>query len=163
MIKEFLLEQYTACYDENSWFVSVRNAINGLGVEQACWKPDDSVNCIWETLSHLAYYNNAYLQRFNGVDYQYDVSDNNETFSTGEYTEEHWQTDVRRFDEVMNQFRDAMAAAAESKFNEQVTSENTRTWALLISDINTHNAYHAGQIVLLRKLQGRWEPSKGVS
>ena len=162
-MKQILLEQYTACYDENSWFVAVRNAINGLSVEQASWKPDDSVNCIWETLSHLTYYNNAYLQRFNGVDYQYDVNDNNETFSTGEYTEEHWQADVRRFDEVMNQLRDAIAAADESKYSEPVSSENPRSWARLISDINTHNAYHAGQIVLLRKLQGGWDPSKGVS
>ncbi|MBK8465599.1 MAG: DinB family protein [Chloracidobacterium sp.] len=163
MIKDLLLAEFNVCYDENSWFVAVRNAINGLGVEQASWKPDDSVNCIWETLSHLTYYNNAYLQRFKGVDYQYDVSDNNETFSTGEYTEEHWQADVMRFDEVMNQFREAIAVADENKFSEQVSSENTRSWARLISDINTHNAYHAGQIVLLRKLQSCWDSSKGVS
>lgn len=163
MIKDLLLEQHTACYDEDSWFVATRNAVSGLGVEQACWKPDDSVNCIWETLSHLTYYNYAYLQRFNGVDYQYDVNDNNETFSTGEFTEEHWQADVRRFDDVMNQLRDAMAVADESKYSEQVSTKNTRTWARLISDINTHNAYHSGQIVLLRKLQGSWDPSKGVS
>ena len=161
--KDILLQQFTACYDENSWFVAVRNAIDGLGVEQACWKPDDTVNCIWETLSHLTYYNNAYLQRLNGIDYQYDVTDNNETFSTGEFTEEHWQADVRRFDEVMSEFRDVMAAAAEPKFSEQASSENTRTWERLISDINTHNAYHTGQIVLLRKLQGSWDSSKGVS
>ena len=63
----------------------------------------------------------------------------------------------------MNQLRDAIAAADESKYSEPVSSENPRSWARLISDINTHNAYHAGQIVLLRKLQSGWDPSKGVS
>lgn len=163
MIKDVLLGQFTVSYDENSWFVAVRNAINGLAVEQASWKPDGSVNCIWETLSHLTYYNNAYLQRLNGIDYQYDVNNNDETFSTGEYTEEHWQTDVRHFDDVMNRLRNAISAVDESKLSEQVSSENTRTWARLISDINTHNAYHAGQIVLLRKLQSSWDSSNGVS
>ncbi len=163
MIKDVLLGQFTVSYDENSWFVAVRNAINGLAVEQASWKPDDSVNCIWETLSHLTYYNNAYLQRLNGIDYQYDVNNNDETFSTGEYTEEHWQADVRHFDDVMNRLRNAISAIDESKLSEQVSSENTRTWARLISDINTHNAYHAGQIVLLRKLQSSWDSSNGVS
>jgi len=163
MIKDLLRAEFNVCYDENSWFVSVRNAISGLSVEQACWKPEDSANCIWETLSHLTYYNNAYLQRFIGIDYEYGVNDNNETFSTGEYTEADWQADVRRFDDVMNQFREAISVAAESKFSEQVSPENTRTWARLISDINTHNAYHAGQIVLLRKLQSNWDANKGVS
>jgi hypothetical protein len=28
--------------------------------------------------------------------------------------------------------------------------------------ICTHNAYHVGQIVYVRKLQGSWNPEKGV-
>jgi hypothetical protein len=28
--------------------------------------------------------------------------------------------------------------------------------------IEAHNAYHIGQIVYLRKLQGSWNPDKGV-
>lgn len=70
MTKETILKQYDRCYNENGWFVAVRNAIAGLTVQQAAWKPDDSVNCIWETLSHLYYYNNAYLQRFKGIEYE---------------------------------------------------------------------------------------------
>lgn len=31
-----------------------------------------------------------------------------------------------------------------------------------ISHIATHNAYHIGQIVFVRKLQGSWDPEKGV-
>ena len=93
-MKKFITEQFATCYDYNAWFVAVRNAIDGLNVEQAAWKPADGVNCIWETLSHLTYYNNAYLQRFKGIDYEYDVSSNDETFSTGEYTEDDWQADA---------------------------------------------------------------------
>ena len=26
--KEILLEQFTACYDENGWFVALKNAVN---------------------------------------------------------------------------------------------------------------------------------------
>ena len=84
-MKQFLLDQFATCYDHNAWFVAVRHAVDGLSVEQAAWKPADDVNCIWETLSHLTYYNHAYLQRFKGLDYEYDVSSNDETFSTGEF------------------------------------------------------------------------------
>ena len=31
-----------------------------------------------------------------------------------------------------------------------------------IANISTHNAYHTGQIIYARKLQGSWNPDKGV-
>jgi uncharacterized damage-inducible protein DinB len=163
MIKEILLQQYDRCYNENGWFVAARNAIEGLNVEQAAWKPVDDVNCIWETLSHITYYNYAYLQRFKGLQYEYDVSNNDQTFSTGEYDETHWRADVNQFDSVMNEWRDLIAASDETKFSQRVSDENPASWAELIANVNAHNAYHAGQILLLRKMQGSWDREKGVS
>jgi len=163
-MKEILERQFSLCFDENGWFVAVRNALAGVTVEQAAWKPDDSDdNCIWETLSHITYYNNAYLQRFKGIEFEYDVTDNNETFSTGEYTEEDWQADLAKFDAVMNEFRELIRAADVAKFDEPVPRNTSRKWWEVIADINAHNAYHGGQILLLRKLQGARNPEKGVS
>ena len=164
MIKETLLKQFDRSYNENGWFVAVRNAIEGVTVEQAAWKPDGSEdNCIWELLSHITYYSNAYLQRFKGIEFQYDVDNNDQTFSTGEYSESDWQADVARFDAVMTELRRLIEEADESKFSEPVPTNTTRIWADLIADINAHNAYHGGQILMLRKLQGSWSPEKGVS
>ncbi len=163
MIKKTLLDQFDRSYNVNGWFVAVRNAVEGLNVEQAAWKPEDSVNCIWESLSHITYYNNAYLQRFKGIDYQYDVSSNNETFSVGEYEESEWQADVARFDAVMSEWRDLLEWTDESKFSQPISAEIKSTWADLIATVNAHNAYHGGQILLLRKLQGSWNPEKGVN
>jgi uncharacterized damage-inducible protein DinB len=161
--KAILLKQFTRCYDENGWFVAVRNAIAGVNVEQAAWKTEDSVNSIWELLSHMTYYNHAYLQRFKGVEYEYDVENNEQTFSTGEYTEADWQADIARFDALMTEWRSLIESADESKFTQPVPTNTSRTWAELIADVNAHNAHHAGQIVLLRKLQGSWDSSGGVS
>lgn len=158
-----LIDQFSTCYDDNGWFVAVRRAIDGVNVEQAAWKPQDDVNCIWETLSHLTYYNNAYLQRFKGIDFQYDVSSNDETFSTGEYDEASWQTDVAQFDAVMTEWKRLLEAADESKLTDTVPNKGDTTWAELIGLINTHNAYHAGQILVMLKLQGAWNPTRGVS
>jgi uncharacterized damage-inducible protein DinB len=163
MDKQTLLKQFDRCYNENGWFVAVRNAIDGLTVEQAAWKPEDSVNCIWETVSHITYYNNAYLQRFKGIDYKYDVSTNNETFSVGEYEESEWQADVARFDAVMAEWRTLIDQADPSRFEQPISSDIRSTWADLIATVNSHNAYHGGQIVVLRKLQGSWNPEKGVN
>lgn len=163
MTKQELIDQFSTCYDTNGWFVAVRRAIDGVDFEQAAWKPRDDVNCIWESLSHLTYYNNAYLQRFKGIDYQYDVDNNDQTFSVGEYDEASWQTDVAHFDAVMREWRTLLEMADESRFREAVPNKNGTTWAELIGHINTHNAYHAGQMLLIRKLHGSWDPQKGVS
>lgn len=164
MMKELLLQQFGTCFDRNGWFVAIRNAVDGVTVEQAAWKPDGSDdNSIWELLSHVTYYNYAYLQRFKGIEFQYDVGNNDQTFSTGEYTESEWQADLARFDSVMNEFRELIMAADESKFTEPVPTNTSRKWWEVIADINAHNAYHGGQILLLRKLQGAWNPEKGVS
>ena len=162
-MRSLLSDQFSTCYDKNGWFVSVRNAVDGLNVEQAAWKPTDDVNCIWETLSHLTYYNNAYLQRFKGIDFQYDVDNNDQTFSVGEYDESSWQGDVAQFDAVMTEWRSLIESADESKLAELVPNKGDTTWAEIIGLINTHNAYHAGQILVMRKLQGDWDPQKGVS
>jgi uncharacterized damage-inducible protein DinB len=161
--KSVLARQFTGCYDKDGWFVAAKNAIEGLTVEQAAWKPEDSVNCIWETLSHITYYNNAYLQRFKGIEYEYDVTNNEETFSTGEYTEADWQADVARFDAVMTEWRALLEHADDAKFDEIAPPHEHRIWRDLIADMNAHTAHHGGQIVLLRKLQGSWDMGKGAS
>ena len=164
MDKNTLLKQYDRCYNENGWFVAVRKAIVGITVDQAVWKPDNvDINCIWEVLSHITYYNHAYLQRFKGIDYKYDVGTNNETFSVGECEDAEWLADVERFDAVMAEWRTLIEQADESMLAQPISSQIRSTWADLIATVNAHNAYHGGQIVLLRKLQGSWNPEKGVN
>jgi uncharacterized damage-inducible protein DinB len=163
MNKETLLKQYDRCWNENGWFVAVRNALEGLTAVQAIWDPEGSTNSIWETLAHISYYNNAYLQRFKGVDYKYDITDNDETFRSGDLSEAAWRAEVAKFDTIMTEWRSLLEAAGEAKFDQSVSAENPATWADLIANVNAHNAYHGGQILLLRKLQGSWDSKKGVS
>ena len=162
--KETLLRQFDHCWNENGWFVAVRNAVEGVSAEQAAWRPEGTDNTIWESLAHLTYYNHAYLQRFKGVEFQYDTDDNDATFAQADSpTEEGWRVEVEKFDRMMNEFRELLETSDESKFDEPVPTNTSRKWWEVIADINAHNAYHAGQILLLRKLQGSWNPQKGVS
>jgi len=161
MTKEMLLEQFTSCFDKNGWFVATRNAIAGVTAEQAAWKPDGADNSIHEIINHLNYYNNAYLQRFKGLDYEYKVADNDATFDEGEASS--WEEEAERFDAIMNEWREEIGKANAAKFEELAPPRNESSWAELIGNINTHNAHHGGQIVLLRKLQGSWDSGKGVS
>ena len=160
--KETLLEQFTACYDENGWFVALKNAVKDLTAEQASWKTENLDNSIWEILAHLNFYNEAYLKRFKGIDYVYPTQENDETFSSAA-TESDWQAEVERFDLIMSEWRTLLEAANESKFDEAVSATNESVWSSLIAHVNAHNAHHGGQIVVLRKLQGSWDAKEGVS
>ena len=163
--KEILLEQFTTCYDENGWFVALKNAVKNLTAEQAIWKTDNLNNSIWEILAHLNYYNKAYVERFKGIDYVYPANDNDVTFavSAESASEKSWQAEIESFDSIMSEWRKLLETADESKFNETVSATSKTLWASLISHINTHNAHHGGQIVVIRKLQGSWDASKSVS
>jgi uncharacterized damage-inducible protein DinB len=162
--KEILLKQFAAAYDKNGWFVALANALNNLTAEQAAWKTENIDNSIWEILAHLNFYNRAYVERFKGIDYDYSTDDNNETFAGADNpSEAAWAEEVENFEGIMTEWRSLLEAAEEAKFDEPVSATRSTTWAVLLSHANLHNAHHGGQIVLIRKLQGSWDASKGVS
>lgn len=162
--KEFLIDQLTMSYDENGWFVALKNGLKNLTAEQAAWKPDALDNSIWGTLAHLNFYNERYLRRFKGEEIPPAAGENSETFAgADEASESAWQAETEKFDAIMSGWRSAIESATEEKLTQMVSKENQSPWWEVISKINAHNAHHGGQIVVIRKLQGSWDASKGVS
>lgn len=163
-IKELLIDQFAYNYDVNGWFVALRNTFKDLSAEQASWKPDGADNSIWGIVRHLNFYNERFLKKFNGEKVEEMEIENSETFAGGESDSEvAWALEIERFDRVMNGWRSAFEAAAEEKFREIYNEENQTNWAQVVGLMNTHHAHHGGQIVILRKLQGSWDATKGVS
>lgn len=162
--KELFLKQFTISYDENGWFVALKNTLNNLTAKEAVWKTENLDNSIWEILAHLNYYNFAYLERFKGVDYVYPKADNDATFEAAEnVSDADWQAEIARFEAIMEDWRGLLEITDESKFDEAVSASSKTIWATMISNIIQHNSHHGGQIVIIRKLQGSWDRSKGVS
>ena len=60
---------------------------------------------------------------------------------------------IKRLDEVLQEFEQIIGKGDE---------EFLKSWAGTIANVSTHNAYHTGQIIFVRKLQGSWNPDKGV-
>ena len=161
-IRGLLLRQFGNGFDTNGWFVAVRNALEGVTAEEAGFRADGFDNSIWQIVRHLNFYNYAYVERFKGVDYQYPADDNNATFMEGGGQVE-WEAEVMRLNTILDEFRGLISNADDTRFAEPVSDSNQTKWATLILNIAAHNAYHSGQIMLLRKLQGNWDRSKGVS
>jgi uncharacterized damage-inducible protein DinB len=160
MSKDILIEQFTACYDEDNWFVSVKTALDGVTAERAAWRPEGADNTIWEEVNHLIFWNERWLQRYRGELNEPQDVENKGTFKSDETD---WQKTLEQLWDVMDEWRDNLASITDEKLASPVNASYQVPWSSPLAQQNVHNAYHIGQIVLLRKMQGSWDRSKGVS
>jgi hypothetical protein len=91
------------------------------------------------------------LQQFKGEKLGPYDGNNNETFEN--FTAAQWDDLVKKLDQVLADWESAVTSADDAKLAQN---------ASLIAVVGAHNAYHVGQILYVRKLQGVWDPAKGV-
>ena len=148
-LKSILLDQLRGTHDQEEWFVPVKIAIEGLTPEQATWKDDTDNHSIAQLVNHLVFWNQQQLTKFKGEKPAPFSGDNKETFSD----KAAWETSVKQIDEVLKAWEKAIEDADEARLAK---------WYSTIAKISTHNAYHTGQIIYIRKMRRNWDPEKGV-
>ncbi|CAN5398056.1 DinB family protein [soil metagenome] len=163
MMKEILLEQFTVTFDENGWFVALKNALDGLSVEDALWKEGELDHSIWELVVHLRYWNERWLRRFSGGEVGESKETIDATFRGESGGAEEWEKLKDELFQVFADWKRAIETVDEAKFSEQVSDDYDEPWSVPIAHQNIHNAYHIGQIVVIRKIQGSWNAKQGVS
>jgi uncharacterized damage-inducible protein DinB len=163
--KEILLSQLSACHDDNHWFVAMSGVLKGLSAKQAAAPAAGSgAHSIWEILYHVTYWNDRWLQRYNGKESP-EPRDNDETFLPGiaEQDEPQWRALVERYSSVMKAWRTIIREADEAALAAPAQKGPEASWHSVLSDMILHTAHHGGQIVTLRKLQGSWDTAQGVT
>jgi uncharacterized damage-inducible protein DinB len=157
-IKNLLLSQFSACHDEEGWFVPLHKSLDGVTTKQALWKQGEDSNSIWGIVSHLTFWNQRYLDRFLEKPLPEGQIDNNLTFSepNHEKMEGEWFSEVVKTLAVMSEWREAIKLCEPAKLMSPVRENSNEPWLEAIAHINIHNAYHIGQIVQIRKAQGSW-------
>ncbi|CAM3942717.1 DinB family protein [Cohnella lubricantis] len=143
------------CYDKEDWFLPVADALKGLTAEQAHWRPEGGpVNTIWETLNHLIFYKERMLKRMMGEETAYPEGVTNEdTFKVESTGEEAWAETVQHSHDVHLAIRERIAGLKDDDWENAAPGRRLDQW---LNSLALHDAHHAGQIVLLRKLQGSW-------
>jgi len=150
-LRGVLLEQLRTTHNEKDWFVPANIAVEGLTAEQAKWTDGKGNHSVGQLANHLVFWNMQALAKFKGEQPAKFDGNNDETFNS--FDAKQWDALVRQLDKVMTDWEKAVEAADDKKI-----AENAST----IAHIGTHNAYHVGQIIFVRKEQGSWDPSKGV-
>jgi uncharacterized damage-inducible protein DinB len=150
-LKAVLLEQLHTTHDTSDWFVGANTAVAGLTPAQASWTDKSGNHSVGQLANHLVFWDRESLAKFKGEAPEKFDGNNDETFNN--FDAKSWAQTVKQLDQVMTDWEKAVEAADDAK---------VALWASRIAHVGTHNAYHVGQMVYARKLQGAWDPAKGV-
>lgn len=150
-LRSLLLHELHTTHNQADWFVPISTAVDGLTAEQANWQPPSGVHSAGQLTYHLLFWNRRNLASLKGESQSQFGGNNDETFD--KFDAKQWSDIVKQLDQMMSDLEKFVETADEKKLAEIAPT---------IGNICTHNAYHVGQIVYARKLQGSWNPDKGV-
>lgn len=148
--KTILSDQLLANANDRSWYLSFQEAVDGLSEMEAFWKPDDSSHSIAEIVQHLIFWNERWqawykeniVQPGSGIN-------NDDTFLV---------RDGDSFAELKEKLLTILLQWQELLEEEQLLSVVNgypvkAEWWAIISNATTHNAYHIGQLMYIRKME----------
>ncbi|WP_273566252.1 DinB family protein [Maribacter halichondriae] len=145
-VKSLLVQQLKYSHSEENWFVPIKTATDELSAQQSNWKDNTANHSIGELVSHLTFWNEMQLRAFKGEDFSNFEIDNDSTFKI--YTEKEWKNLIIKLDSVQTELERLIEKANEKELSE---------WASDLLTMSSHNAYHTGQIIYIRKQKGWWK------
>jgi uncharacterized damage-inducible protein DinB len=151
-LREVLLAELRSTHTNAEWFVPANTAVKGLTAEQANWTDGKGNHSVGQLAYHLVYWNKRNLEKLKGEKSPQFSGNNDETFT--KFDSKSWNETVQQLDDVMKELEKWVETADEAKLKDAAQS---------FTHISTHNAYHIGQIIYVRKEQGSWDPKNGVS
>ena len=158
-LRSVLLKQLQTTHNQAEWFVPIDTAIAGLSADQAKWVPPNAAGKVDPVANHsvgmlayhLLFWNTNALAKFKGEQSPPVPGNNDETFN--DFNAANWSKTVHDLDAVLTEMEHFVSTADDAKL---------ASIAPTVANVSTHNAYHVGQILYVRKLQGSWNPDNGV-
>ncbi|MBU5214894.1 DinB family protein [Heyndrickxia oleronia] len=153
--KDVLSDQLLANANDPSWYLPFSDSVENLSEEEALWKPNENSNSIAEIVQHLLYWNETWQTRYqkshlNAVP---SIENNNNSFIIPE--NKTFNDLKEELLKVLLQWQDLLT---EEKIESNVNGFPVPAqWWAILGNVVTHNAYHIGQIIYIRKLQKSWK------
>lgn len=156
-VRELLSEQLLANANDKSFYVPFEEAVKDLTESHAVWKPNSESNSILEIVNHLIYWNKTWQKRFknNSMKAVGDI-ENDVTMKTEDASS--FQEKEDELLEVLLNWQKMMDA---QKLDQEIPDFPVKAeWWGLIGNVMSHNAYHIGQVVYIRKqCEPGWQSS----
>jgi uncharacterized damage-inducible protein DinB len=148
-----LVRMIDEAYEKKAWHgANLRGSLRGVGVREAAWRPAPNRHSVRELALHAAYWKYAVWRRLTGVKRGSFPLDGSNWFARPDVpTEKEWRNDLALLDEQHRRLRKAAAELPAARLAQ--SSPGTRVSnATLLYGIAAHDAYHTGQIQLVRRL-----------
>lgn len=128
--------------------------LRGVSARTAARRPPGRAHSIWELTLHIAYWDYAVRRRLlrGKALPRFPRRPANFPRVPKPATEAAWEADKALLKEQQQLLIDAIAAFPAHLLNRRVRDGRRWTWGETISGIAVHDAYHAGQIQLLKRL-----------
>jgi uncharacterized damage-inducible protein DinB len=117
---------------------------------QAASRPLPGVHTIWELVLHLTSDYTLVLRRMAGADRELLPDEGWPPCPAP--TEENWQAALAALQLLSQQLRQAVRDFPEDQLDELLVAESPWTAYMQFAGVTQHNAYHAGQIALLKRV-----------
>lgn len=146
-IRAILTAIVEEAYDHKAWHgPTLRGSLRGLNANQAFWRPADARHNIWELTLHCAYWKHVGGRRLLGDrTTKFPRSGKNFLPTPDLPTEAAWRDDLALLGSTHRALLDAIASLPNATLEKK---------ARTIYGVAAHDAYHAGQIQLLKRLYG---------
>lgn len=150
-LRSVLVDQLRSTHSKTQDFVCLDVAVANLTDQQASWTDGKGNHSVGQLTYHLLFWTRRDLQKLRGVTPAKFNGNNDQTFT--DFDPKQWADTVHQLDQTLTEIEKLVASASDEQFAK---------WAPTVAAISAHNAYHIGEIVMVRKEQGVWDPNKGV-
>ena len=130
-----------------AWQGALMQQIDPLTAEQASWKPAPDRHAIWDIVIHVNFWKEYMIAAARGQE-KPDQEKGNWSLTPADANEANWQKELTRTRSIQEELR-----AICNDYGDKLYSTEDRT-VNFIRQLIYHDAYHAGQIGLLRVMQG---------
>ena len=154
----FLSEQLRKGYSDDPWHgPDTSGLLDDMSAEEAAAHPVEGAHSVWEIVLHMTAWQNEVRRRLGGR--QPGLPEEGDWTEPGEISATAWLRDRERLGESLDELLRVLAGCTEADLERAGGSLSDRDPALgtgttyrgMVNGLVQHNAYHSGQLALLRK------------
>jgi uncharacterized damage-inducible protein DinB len=156
--RDFLIDQLERAHAGDPWHGSSRAALlAGVSADEARRRPAPDVHSLWELVLHMTAWTREVTRRLQGRTASEPEMGDWPTLPDVP-NEPAWRATLAALDEAHVALRDAVRALDASRLATRVGDERSPalgtgvTFAQTINGLVQHDAYHSGQIAVVKKL-----------
>jgi len=128
---------------------AVAEALAGVDAAAAARRPLAGAHSIWEIVRHLTVWNEVPRRRIDGERLQ-DLPAERDWPAVGDVSEPAWHSALAALEESHAALHARVRGLGDAQLDEPVAGSDPTVRGMLLGVLQ-HNAYHAGQIALLKK------------